>query len=540
MRTDLSPARPLLEDQQRRDSATLERALPDLFDDEPRLHTSTKRWQPRWHFQRFGLVVPRRISHSWLVRHRRYLIRRSRRLAILIFAVVTGLSIFCAILFPSYSNPPTQYKALRARVRDSVQRTGSANLHNETVFIAASLYDPNGRLLSGLWGSAVLRLVDLLGPSNVYVSIYENQADDQSEAAIEWLKSQLPRECNSSLVNEELDTSNINCLITGDGLEQMSRIAFLAEVRNRALNPLTTDRRAAAMKFDRVLFLNDVLFDPVDAANLLFSTNANGETGKADYLAACATDFINPFKFYDTFATRDLEGNNMGVPLYPWFSGAGEAVSRWDVLTQRDAVRVKSCWGGMVAFEARWFQRWFQDKLGTDVETRPGPLRFRSERELYWEASECCLIHADLAAMASDSQITSTNATKIFINPYIRVAYSKTTFDLLPYIRRVERVLLPIQIIANWIGGRPSFNARRLEKPGHQVSRQIWNWDAASERAAQKGEAKKLPEGMQGSYKPQWVVGTPGGFCGERMLMCIGDSFNGSKRSWTLEAAPPV
>ena len=55
-------------------------------------------------------------------------------------------------------------------------------------------------------------------------------------------------------------------------------------------------------------------------------------------------DFINPFKFYGTFASRDLEGYSMGLPIYPWFSSAGKAQSRQDVLDQKDAVRVRSCW----------------------------------------------------------------------------------------------------------------------------------------------------------------------------------------------------
>ena len=46
----------------------------------------------------------------------------------------------------------------------------------------------------------------------------------------------------------------------------------------------------------------------------------------------------------------------MGFPIYPWFSSAGKAQSRQDVFDQKDAVRVKSCWGGMVAFNAKFFQ----------------------------------------------------------------------------------------------------------------------------------------------------------------------------------------
>lgn len=93
----------------------------------------------------------------------------------------------------------------------------------------------------------------------------------------------------------------------------MKRIAFLAEVRNRALRPLEAD---PLMRFDKLLFINDVIFDPIDAVQLLFSTNIDA-SGRAQYGAACAVDFINTFKFYDTFATRDFEGYAMGIPFFP-------------------------------------------------------------------------------------------------------------------------------------------------------------------------------------------------------------------------------
>ena len=77
---------------------------------------------------------------------------------------------------------------------------------------------------------------------------------------------------------------------------------------------------------------------------------------KAQYRAACGVDFINPVKFYDTYATRDLEGYSMGLSFYPRFTDAGKAKSQRDVLEQKDAVRVRSCWGGIVAFDEKYFQ----------------------------------------------------------------------------------------------------------------------------------------------------------------------------------------
>jgi hypothetical protein len=94
-----------------------------------------------------------------------------------------------------------------------------------------------------------------------------------------------------------------------------------------------------------------VFFDPIEAAQLLFSTNV-GPNGRAEYSAACAVDFIAKVMFYDTFVVHDMEGYGMGLMFYPWFPATDEQQSRNDVLALKDAVRVRSCWGGMAAFDA--------------------------------------------------------------------------------------------------------------------------------------------------------------------------------------------
>ena len=61
---------------------------------------------------------------------------------------------------------------------------GRGNPRHEKVFIAASLYDPDGELALGQWGSRVLELIDLLGPDNVFLSIYENDSGTGGEIAL--------------------------------------------------------------------------------------------------------------------------------------------------------------------------------------------------------------------------------------------------------------------------------------------------------------------------------------------------------------------
>ena len=487
--------------------------LGDFEDSTPRNSVSLSPLQRRSHLSRAlrHLHLPRSCLHPH---------RRSRTL-IIVFVTSICLLLACGLFFPSYSNPPPQYNALRKRVNRAPGEAGSANVNNEKIFIAAALYDREGKLVSGDWGRSVLGLIDVLGPENVHLSIYENDADEKSKAALDKFKPKVS--CNSTIFVEDLDVSQIAHVSGVGGERKLKRIAFLAEVRNRALKPLEDAASPASQtRFDRLLYINDVVFDPVDAANLLFSTNVDAKTGRTQYRAACATDFINPVKFYDTFATRDLEGYDMGVIFYPWFTGAGEGLSRRDVLAQKDAVRVKSCWGGMVAFEARWFQSSLPTDDDQSKEKHP-PLRFRAVNDTYWDASECCLVHADLTELASEE--LAEGETGIFLNPYVRVAYSKASLRWLSFSRRFEWLYSPVQSFINWIARRPSFNPRRLEQPDDEVVDRVWTWDPP-------------PNEMQGSFQEVTRVAEPGSFCGQKGLWYMDEKPVNGKRKWGIELPP--
>ena len=106
--------------------------------------------------------------------------------ALMLFLVVVTF-----IFFPSYTSPPTHYGELRRRVERSSE-PGRANLHNEKVFIVSALYDKGGELLDGEWGRNLLNLIDLVGPKNVFLSIYENDPDEGALAAMEKLRAAVP------------------------------------------------------------------------------------------------------------------------------------------------------------------------------------------------------------------------------------------------------------------------------------------------------------------------------------------------------------
>lgn len=330
------------------------------------------------------------------------------------------------------------------------------------------------------------------------------------------------------MISEHLPLDDISRVTTPTGEKLMKRIAFLAEVRNRALRPLEAD---PTTRYDKLLFINDVFFNPIDAVQLLFSTNV-GSSGRAEYGAACAVDFINAFKFYDRFATRDFEGYTMGIPFFPWFTDAGEAVSRRDVLEGKDAVRVRACWGGMTAFEAKRFQESHRpipsssesedavDKIASDI----SPLRFRFEKDPFWDASECCLIHADLTYLRHGHDIK--DSTGIVTNPFIRVAYDTHTLGWLPYTRRVERLYSIVHTLLNHLVGMPQANPRRLVQPGDEVIDKVWKYDETSGSE------------FKGSYQLVRRIAGPGRFCGGRTLLVLNENPKEGEKKWKSVPLP--
>jgi len=194
---------------------------------------------------------------------------------------------------------------------------------------------------------------------------------------------------------------------------------------------------------------------------------------------------------------------------------------------------VTSCWGGMVAFEAKWFQ-YSGVEGASDVDGISLPLQFRAENDTYWDASECCLIHADLTAVSS----TGLGDTGIFLNPYVRVAYSKAVLDWLWVTRRFERLYTPVQALVNWIARRPSSNPRRLEEPGEQVIDEVWVWDPTTQAAMRNGSIESLPHGMQGTFEAVPRKALPGSFCGYRSLSYLLEAPDSRGKMWTHEKVP--
>ena len=139
------------------------------------------------------------------------------------------------------------------------------NTRGQKVFIA-SIHWNNEPILRSNWSAAVLELVDYFGPENVYISIYESGSWDNSKEVLRVLESDLERKRVQRTVKlsetthaDELKQSPTHGWIqTPRGKKELRRIPYLSKLRNLALEPL--NNLGDGIKFDKVLFLNDVVF----------------------------------------------------------------------------------------------------------------------------------------------------------------------------------------------------------------------------------------------------------------------------------------
>ena len=332
------------------------------------------------------------------------------------------------------------------------------------------------------------------------------------------------------------------------GERRVKRIAYLAELRNRALRPLDIQFRpsdsdvkngfrATPVAYDRILFINDVYFTPLSALHLLFSTNLDVSTGRPSYASACGLDFYHFTLVYDTFAIRDLEGFGLGYGLYPWFAPIGNAGSRQDVLDGKDAVRVRSCWSGIVAFDAAPFQASAASESRETTDPSNSIVRYRYEPELYIESSECCLVHADLIARSPLED--EAQDTGIYINPFVRVTYEPAGFSWLAFIARYERSFAFLQYVVSKVS-YPSHNPRRLDRAGEEVKRNTWIYD--DENRADSHNNLEDSVGRSGRFEDVTMVVDPGGFCAWRalyvMLEVKNDTNQEGKLNWEYLSVP--
>ncbi|KAI1433639.1 polysaccharide export protein [Xylaria sp. CBS 124048] len=359
---------------------------------------------------------------------------------------------------------PETYRTTPSEIR---QRFEDGAPINTTIFIA-SVHRNTEPILRTAWSGAVLDLVDHFGPDNIYFSAVESGSQDDTKMALSELKMLLDMKGVANTLSlgqtvweqlEEIETrpppgQRVPTWIwnVAESQWELRRIPYLARVRNQAMAPLK-ELESQGRTFDKILWLNDVVFDTEDVVTLL-------DTRDDRYAAACSMDYKHSPMYYDTFALRDDMGLKSISQYWPWFQSPTSRTAA----EENSPIPVTSCWNGIVVFDSAPF---YADP----------PLEFRgvedSLADLHLEGSECCLIHADNFLSAEKG---------VWLNPNVRVGYDVDTY------RRIRTNHFPSPfwtVVGTWVNRiRGGHAALQTQIEGRFVAKRLEQWVAETPHGA--------------------------------------------------------
>jgi hypothetical protein len=128
----------------------------------------------------------------------------------------------------------------------------------------------NEKILREHWNHALVALTNKIGPENVFVSIYESGSWDDTKGALRSLdyaleELKIPRRIvldETTHLDEISRPPSVNGWVhTPGGTPELRRIPYLAQLRNAAMQPLYDIQNITIIPFDKIIFLNDVVFD---------------------------------------------------------------------------------------------------------------------------------------------------------------------------------------------------------------------------------------------------------------------------------------
>ena len=349
-------------------------------------------------------------------------------------------------------------------------------VQNQKIFVVAQLWT-NAQLISERWGHSLLDLVRVLGKENVYVSILESGSLDNTKEVLKQLDDVLEQNniphttildptthADEISVGPFDDQGNpregwIQTTSVGTQWEkELRRIPYLARLRNRALRPLFNVRDEQGQKFDKILFISDVVFRPQDVLTLL-------ATNQGSFSAACAMDFHLTPAIYDTFVLRDTEGLGLIQTTFPYF----RSVESRDSMLKGIPTKVSSCWNGMIAMDSAPFYDGLQFRGLSD-----------SLASKHLEASECCLIHTDLNTTMPGA------GDRIYVNPSVRVGYTVDAYNT-THTGSEETFVSATQYLTGiWVNRLRRTVFPRETKAVEKVKRKMARWAKEGENSLEK------------------------------------------------------
>ena len=140
----------------------------------------------------------------------------------------------------------------------------------------------------------IIRTIEYLGPENCALSVVEGYSTDGTYEILIDIASKL----EASKILYFFQTSDVRPI-----KEDANRINDLAELRNEALKPLTSNPKLYSSETS-IVFINNIALCPEDILELIHQKALQ----KADM--ACAMDWIyEGALFYDVFVSRSMNGD---------------------------------------------------------------------------------------------------------------------------------------------------------------------------------------------------------------------------------------
>ncbi|OMJ16953.1 Alpha-1,3-mannosyltransferase CMT1 [Smittium culicis] len=246
-------------------------------------------------------------------------------------------------------------------------------------------------------------VIKFLGAENVFLSIYENGSVDKTAEIIQAFKSFLePFNIRHSIKTEKNSRP-----------EKFHRIGYLAEIRNKALEPLK-EEEGKGYKYDKIVFMNDITFCRNDILELLYQSDIQ----KSDFTVPLDIHVVGDPKhlgYRDSWVGRDLSGNVIIGGLENLITHKGTDQRYKEGLP----FQVQCGWNGVAILNSKPFYgkdalRFRRSKIGTDE----------------CSASECSLLCNDF---------WSRGFKRIITVPKILVGYRK---ENIPFIdSNIQRIL---------------------------------------------------------------------------------------------------
>lgn len=154
-------------------------------------------------------------------------------------------------------------------------------IRSQKHFIAVLLH--NSQHLFDDWYREFILFVELIGDSNysnIFVSIHDSGSVDNTAQLLLGLKDRL---VNLGVIMVDIETSlELDPYQLSDGYQKLNRIEKLSYLRNRALRSLLK----SDVKYDNVVYVNDVFFCATDLLTLVISSTSN------DADVTCSVDIV--------------------------------------------------------------------------------------------------------------------------------------------------------------------------------------------------------------------------------------------------------